>query len=57
MAREGVRIEEKQATEGQAHAANGQLSEAKKHLKAQLFDAEMQRAISQEELALTEGRQ
>ncbi len=32
MAREGTRIEEKQATQGQAHAANGQLSEAKKHL-------------------------
>ena len=32
MAREGARIEEKQATQGQAHAANGQLSEAKKHL-------------------------
>ncbi len=32
MAREGARIEEKQATRGQAHAANGQLSEAKKHL-------------------------
>jgi RND family efflux transporter MFP subunit len=32
MAREGARIEEKQATQAQAHAANGQLSEAKKHL-------------------------
>ena len=32
MAREGARIEEKQATQGQSHAANGQLSEAKKHL-------------------------
>jgi len=32
MAREGARIEEKQATAGQAHAANGELSEAKKHL-------------------------
>jgi len=32
MAREGARIEEKQATEGQAHAANGELSEAKKHV-------------------------
>jgi RND family efflux transporter MFP subunit len=32
MAREGARIEEKQATQGQSHAANGQLGEAKKHL-------------------------
>jgi RND family efflux transporter MFP subunit len=32
MAREGARIEEKQATQGQAHAASGELSEAKKHL-------------------------
>jgi multidrug efflux pump subunit AcrA (membrane-fusion protein) len=32
MAREGARNEEKQATQAQAHAANGQLSEAKKHL-------------------------
>jgi len=32
MAREGARSEEKEATQGQAHAANGQLNEAKKHL-------------------------
>ena len=32
MAREGARSEEKEATQGQAHAAIGQLSEAKKHL-------------------------
>jgi RND family efflux transporter MFP subunit len=32
MAREGSRSEEKQATEGQAHAAIGNLSEARKHL-------------------------
>src|SRR5271165_1720183 len=32
MAREGARVEEKQATQGQAHAAGGQLSEARKHL-------------------------
>lgn len=32
MAREGARVEEKQATQAQAHAANGQLSEARKHL-------------------------
>jgi RND family efflux transporter MFP subunit len=32
MAREGSRSEEKQATEGQAHAANGNLREARKHL-------------------------
>jgi RND family efflux transporter MFP subunit len=32
MAREGARLEEKQATQGQAHAADGQLSEARKHL-------------------------
>lgn len=32
MAREGARVEEKQATQGQAHAANGEFSEAKKHL-------------------------
>ena len=32
MARQGTRNEEKQATTGQAHAANAQLSEAKKHL-------------------------
>ena len=38
MAREGARIEEKQATEGQAHAANGQLErgqEAPRRLPAQ----------------------
>lgn len=32
MAREGARTEEKQATEAQAHAASGNLSEARKHL-------------------------
>ncbi len=32
MAREGARSEEREATQGQAHAANGQLNEAKKHL-------------------------
>jgi RND family efflux transporter MFP subunit len=32
MASEGARSEEKEATQGQAHAANGQLNEAKKHL-------------------------
>ena len=32
MAREGSRSEEKQATEGQAHAAIGNLSEARKHV-------------------------
>lgn len=32
MAREGARVEEKQATQAQVHAANGQLSEAKKHI-------------------------
>ncbi len=32
MAQEGARIEEKQAAQGQAHAANGQLSEAEKHV-------------------------
>ena len=32
MAREGARAEEKQATQAQAYAANGQLSEAKKHM-------------------------
>jgi len=32
MAKEGARSEEKEATSGQAHAANGQLSETKKHL-------------------------
>jgi RND family efflux transporter MFP subunit len=32
MAREGARLEEKQTTQGQAHAADGQLSEARKHL-------------------------
>ena len=32
MAREGARFEEKDAAKGQAHAANAQLSEAKKHL-------------------------
>lgn len=32
MALEGARAEEKQATRAQAHAANGQLSEATKHL-------------------------
>ena len=32
MAREGSRIEEKQATQGEAHAANGNLSQTKKHL-------------------------
>jgi len=32
MAREGARSEQKTATQGQAHAAYGQLSEAKKHL-------------------------
>lgn len=32
MAREGARVEEKQATQAQAHAANGELSEANKHL-------------------------
>lgn len=32
MAREGARIEEKQATQGQAHAASSELSEARKHL-------------------------
>jgi len=32
MAREGARVEEKDAAKGQAHGANAQLSEAKKHL-------------------------
>jgi RND family efflux transporter MFP subunit len=32
MAREGARTEEKEATQGQAYAASGNLSEAKKHL-------------------------
>lgn len=42
MAREGARFEEKQATQGQAHAANGQLTEAKKHLA----DCELRAPIS-----------
>jgi RND family efflux transporter MFP subunit len=42
MAQEGARLEEKQATQGQAHAASGNLSEAKKHLS----DCELRAPIS-----------
>lgn len=42
MAREGARVEEKEATRGQANAASGNLSEAKKHLG----DCELRAPIS-----------
>jgi len=42
MAHEGVRSEEKLSTQGQAHAAVGNLSEAKKHLR----DCELRAPIS-----------
>jgi RND family efflux transporter MFP subunit len=42
MAREGYRSEEKEATQGQAHSAIGNLSEAKKHLG----DCELRAPIS-----------